>query len=107
MSTNTSEPDNEVRMPFLDHLGELRERLRNSLLAVFAAAIGCYIFKGALFRLMSPAQQQVLFENTARSIGDAPREIQIRHIGHCLKADPAYGAGVAKALGIALSEVPA
>ena len=49
---------------------------------------------------MSPAQQQVLFENTARSIGDAPREIQLRHIGNCLKADPAYGEGVAKALGI-------
>jgi hypothetical protein len=31
---------------------------------------------------MTPAQQQVLFENTARSIGDAPREIQIRHIRH-------------------------
>ena len=65
-----------------------------------------YSQPGALFRLMTPAQQQVLFENTARSIGDAPREIQIRHIGHCLKADPAYGKGVADALGIALSELP-
>ena len=61
----------------------------------------------ALFRLMNPAQQQALFENTARSIGGAPRHIQIRHIGNCLKADPAYGKGVADALGIALSEVPA
>ncbi len=26
----------------------------------------------ALLRLMSPAQQQALFENTARSIGEAP-----------------------------------
>jgi catalase len=55
---------------------------------------------------MTPAQQQALFENTARSITGVPREIQIRHIGHCLKADPAYGKGVADALGIALSEVP-
>jgi catalase len=46
---------------------------------------------GALFRLMNAAQQQVLFENTARSIGEAPREIQLRHINHCLDADPAYG----------------
>ena len=59
---------------------------------------------GALFRLMSPAQRQVLFDNTARSIGDAPREIQLRHVRHCLQADPAYGEGVAKALGIAVSE---
>jgi len=57
---------------------------------------------GDLFRLMTPVQQQALFENTARSIGAAPREIQLRHIAHCSKADPAYGAGVAKALGIAL-----
>jgi catalase len=58
-----------------------------------------------------------LFENTGRSIGAAPKEIQIRHIRNCLKADPAYGNGVAAALGygkgvadaldIAVSDVPA
>ena len=31
---------------------------------------------------------------------------QPRHIGNCLKADPAYDKGVADALGIPLSEVP-
>ena len=46
----------------------------------------------------------MLFDNTARSIGDAPREIQLRHIRNCTKADPAYGAGVAKALGIPAAE---
>jgi len=56
---------------------------------------------------MSAAQRQALFENTARSIGAAPREIQLRHIGHCRKADPAYGEGVALALGIPLRELPA
>ena len=54
----------------------------------------------ALFRLMTPGQQQVLFDNTARGMGDAPEEIKRRHIGNCSKADPAYGAGVAKALGL-------
>jgi catalase len=57
-----------------------------------------------LFHLMSPAQQQSLFENTARAMGDAPKEVKLRHIGNCLKADPAYGQGVAKALGIPLHE---
>jgi len=61
---------------------------------------------GKLFRIMTPQQQQVLFGNTARAMGDAPEMIKIRHIGNCLKADPAYGAGVAKALGIPLSKVP-
>ena len=60
---------------------------------------------GKLFRLMKPEQQKVLFENTARAMGDAPKEIKIRHIGNCLKADPAYGKGVADALQISLEEV--
>ncbi len=64
-----------------------------------------YTQPGKLFRLMTPAQQEVLFGNTARAIGDAPKEIKIRHIGNCLKADPAYGKGVADALGISLAEV--
>ena len=38
-------------------------------------------------------------------MGDAPKEIKARHIGNCMKADPAYGEGVAKALGILVSEV--
>ena len=59
----------------------------------------------ALFRAMSPAQQKVLFENTARAMGDAPKEVKLRHIGNCTKADPAYGEGVAKALGIPMGEV--
>lgn len=59
-----------------------------------------YSQPGALFRLMTPAQQQVLFDNTARAMGDAPDDIKRRHICNCSQADPAYGAGVAKALGI-------
>ncbi|MBP8824796.1 MAG: catalase [Flavobacteriales bacterium] len=58
----------------------------------------------ALFNLMKPAQQQVLFDNTARAMGDAPRMVKLRHIGNCMKCDPAYGEGVAKALGIAVEE---
>jgi catalase len=55
---------------------------------------------GNLFRKMTPQQQQLLFENTARAMGDARLHIKQRHVANCAKADPAYGAGVAKALGI-------
>ena len=58
----------------------------------------------ALFNLMNDAQKKVLFENTARAMGDAPKEVKVRHIGNCLKADTAYGEGVAKALGIPMSD---
>lgn len=60
---------------------------------------------GKLFRLMSPEQQQALFENTARNMGDAPDAIKYRHIKHCYLADPAYGMGVAEALGLSLDNV--
>jgi catalase len=60
---------------------------------------------GMLFRLMGPDQQLALFGNTARAMGDAPKEIKLRHIGNCLKADPAYGQGVADALGILIDEI--
>jgi catalase len=54
---------------------------------------------------MKPEQRAALFGNTGRAMGDAPREIKIRHIGNCMKADPAYGKGVAEALGIPLSDI--
>jgi catalase len=33
----------------------------------------------------------VLFANTTRAMGDGPKEVKVRHIGNCRKADPAYG----------------
>ncbi|MFA5649067.1 MAG: catalase [Bacteroidales bacterium] len=60
---------------------------------------------GNLFRMLSKEQKQVLFENTARNMGDAPKEIKIRHIKNCMQADEAYGKGVAEALKINLSEI--
>jgi catalase len=53
---------------------------------------------GNLFRKMSSAQKQVLFDNTARQVGQASPHIQQRHVANCAKADPAYGKGVANAL---------
>jgi catalase len=40
------------------------------------------------------------------AIAGAQREIKIRHIGNCLKADPAYGKEMTDAIGIPLSDVP-
>ncbi|QJD60148.1 catalase [Pseudomonas sp. gcc21] len=61
---------------------------------------------GNLFRLMSPEEQQRLFQNTARAMNGADRHIMVRHVTHCYKADPAYGRGVAEALALPMSEVP-
>ena len=56
---------------------------------------------------MASVQRQALFENTARAMGEARLEVKQRHIANCMKADPAYGAGVAQALGLAPIEVAA
>ena len=53
---------------------------------------------------MTPEKQAILFDNTARNLGGVPEEIQIRHLRHCFKADPDYGHGIAKLLGIDVSK---
>ncbi|GJM04904.1 MAG: catalase [marine bacterium B5-7] len=59
-----------------------------------------YSQPGALFRLMTPEQQQTLFNNTGEAMADVSDDVKKRHIDNCTKVDPAYGAGVAKALGM-------
>ncbi len=61
----------------------------------------------ALFNLMNAEQQQALFDNTAAAMGDAPDFIKYRHIRNCVKCDPAYGEGVAKALGLTVADAEA
>ncbi|MCY4045495.1 MAG: catalase, partial [Cellvibrionales bacterium] len=51
-----------------------------------------------LFQLMSKEQQLVLFENTARALGDAPQAIKDRHLNNCQQVDAAYAEGVKQAL---------
>jgi catalase len=63
-----------------------------------------YTQPGLLFRLMNRKQQEALFGNTARSLGGATQDVQQRHVANCMKADPAYGKGVAEALGLKVKE---
>lgn len=64
-----------------------------------------YTQPGNLFRLMNEEQKQRLFNNTAADIGPAEDFIKERHIVNCYKADPVYGEGVAKALGMEVPEI--
>lgn len=59
-----------------------------------------YSQPGALFRLMNDDQKQQLFGNIGRHMAGVPDEIQRRQLEHFRRADPAYAAGVAKALGL-------
>lgn len=57
-----------------------------------------YTQPGNLFRLMSPEQQQQLFENIAEAMQGVPQEIIDRQLAHFNRANPAYGAGVSNAI---------
>jgi catalase len=59
-----------------------------------------YTQPGDLFRLMKPEEQQRLFNNIAAAMAGVPEHIVQRQLGHFHRADPAYAAGVAQALGV-------
>jgi len=54
-----------------------------------------------LFRLFDEGQKRRLFMNIAAAMQGVPAGIVERQLEHFRKADPAYAAGVAEALGIA------
>ena len=59
-----------------------------------------YTQAGNLFRLMNADQKKQLVQNIVGAMTTVPKEIQERQIAHFTKADPAYGEGVAKGLGL-------
>jgi catalase len=61
-----------------------------------------YTQPGNLFRLMSEAQKAALMDNIAGAMAGVPEPIVRRQLGHFYRADPAYGEGVAKRLGVHL-----
>ena len=64
-----------------------------------------YTQPGNLFRLIRPAERERLIGNIVASMKTVPRSIQRRQIQHFTKADPAYGAGVARGLGWNIEDV--
>ena len=59
-----------------------------------------YSQAGALFRLMDADQQALLVSNIVGAMQSVTRDVQLRQLAHFAKADPAYGTGIAKGLGI-------
>ncbi|ABC23289.1 catalase [Rhodospirillum rubrum] len=66
-----------------------------------------YVQVGALFALFDEGERQRLFSNIAEAMAGVPEEIIRRQLVHFHRADPAYGEGVAKALGLAPVSQPA
>ncbi len=64
-----------------------------------------YTQPGNLFRLMKPDARERLIGNIVASMNSVPQRIQELQIQHFHKADPAYGAGVAKGLGLDIERI--
>jgi catalase len=62
---------------------------------------------GLLFRVLTPDERRRLVANIAGHLGQASQEVQLRQVPHFAKADPEYGAAVARALGLAPGELAA
>jgi catalase len=58
-----------------------------------------YSQPAALFRLFDEAQRERFFNNIAGGLGSVPEEIIARQLEHFRKIDPAYAAGVERAMG--------
>ncbi len=58
----------------------------------------------ALFRLFDEGEKQRLFTNIAGAMAEVPEEIVQRQLVHFMRIDPAYGQGVAEALGVTVPE---
>jgi catalase len=63
-----------------------------------------YTQPGNLFRLMPPGARERLIGNIVAGMKSVPQRIQELQIQHFYKADPAYGIGVAKGLGLNCNE---
>jgi catalase len=59
---------------------------------------------GDLFRLLSTAQKEQLFDNIKAAMDGVPAEIVKRQVSLFYRADPAYGVGVASRMGLAASD---
>lgn len=57
---------------------------------------------GALFNLMSDAQKALLIDNIAGAMAGVTADVVQRQLQYFYKADPAYGEGIAKVLGVQL-----
>ncbi len=64
-----------------------------------------YTQPGNLFRLMPADAQQRLIGNIVGNLGQVPKRIQELQCRHFYKADPAYGTGVAKGLGLDIKAI--
>jgi catalase len=66
-----------------------------------------FLQPGNLFRLMNASQKDQLSSNLAVAMQGVPERVVVRQLVHFYKADPDYGGGVAKKLGLDMAKFAA
>jgi sec-independent protein translocase protein TatC len=71
-----AEPDREAeleegRMPFMQHLGELRDRVRNAALSFVAAFLGCWYFSDRIFDWLKTPLFDIWLQHTGPGVPKA------------------------------------
>jgi len=70
-----------------------------------AGNVDDFIQPGNLYRLMNADQKDQLHHNIAEAMAGVPDRIKARQLVHFYKADPAYGRGVAKLVGMDMEKL--
>ncbi|MDR3310453.1 MAG: catalase [Oscillospiraceae bacterium] len=65
----------------------------------------CFKYPGLLYELLTPAQRDLLIDNTRRNMDGVTGNIKLRHAAHCYLAAPEYGEKLAAALAADFGEV--
>lgn len=65
----------------------------------------CFYQPGALYRLMTEKQKELLISNTATDMMSVTDNIKYRHAAHCYLADKDYGTRLAKSMKLSLEQV--
>lgn len=65
----------------------------------------CFYQPGALYRLMTEEQRNLLISNTIADIMPVTENIKYRHTAHCYLADKEYGTKLAEGLHLNMKEV--
>ena len=65
-----------------------------------AGDVDDFIQPGNLYRLMNADQKNQTYNNIAEAMDGVPERIKVRQLVHFYKADPEYGRGVSKLLGL-------
>ena len=98
-------PNNHGKFDSQPEYKSHHSQLMDTAMNIINVKMMIIILNNQVFRLQSEDAKERIFTNTANAMEGVTDDVKRRHIRHCYKADPEYGKGVAKALGIDINSI--